>query len=277
MSDERAASPAGETILLGAVAYDPKVVTIWEGIRAYFQDNGVKMDFALFSNYERQVESLLRGHVDIAWNTPLAHVRVKRRTEGKSRSLGMRDSDRDFHAKIVVRKDAGIRALTDLPGKTLAVGSRDSTQARILPLQLLGEAGVDVAKVKLLPFDTDLGKHGDTGTSELDVLAALADGRAQAGAVGDLVWVLEQAAGRIDTGKLEVLWTTPGFDHCMFDALPTIPQQKADAFTKALFAMRWDDPRHRKILEMEGLKQWMPPREEGYESLRRALDATNGW
>src|SRR6478735_12305976 len=96
-------------ILLGAVAYDPKVVTIWEGIRAYFRDQGVPMDFALFSNYERQVESLLAGHVHIAWNTPLAHVRVKRRTDGKSLSLGMRDSDRDFRAKIVARKDANIR------------------------------------------------------------------------------------------------------------------------------------------------------------------------
>ena len=39
-----------DTIILGAVAYDPKVVTIWEGIRAYFRDAGVDFDFALFSN-----------------------------------------------------------------------------------------------------------------------------------------------------------------------------------------------------------------------------------
>jgi len=50
------------------------------------------------------VEALRSGHVDIAWNTPLAHVRVKQRTSGRSLSLGMRDSDRDFHAKIVVRR-----------------------------------------------------------------------------------------------------------------------------------------------------------------------------
>ncbi len=159
------------TILLGAVAYDPKVVTIWEGIRDYFRDQGVAMDFALFSNYERQVEALLAGFVDIAWNTPLAHVRVQRRTEGRSLSLGMRDSDRDFRSKIIVRKDARIASVKDLAGHTVAVGSRDSTQARILPLHFLREQGVDLAEVKVLPFDTDLGKHGDTGTSELDVLA----------------------------------------------------------------------------------------------------------
>jgi len=265
------------TIVLGAVAYDPKVVTIWEGIRAHFQRQGVPMDFALFSNYERQVEALLAGHVHVAWDTPLAHVRVKRRTNGASLSLGMRDSDRDFRSKVVVRKDAGVRDLAGLAGKTLAVGSRDSTQARILPLHFLKAAGVDLAKVKLLPFDTDLGKHGDTGTSELDVLAALKDGRAQAGTIGDLVWVGEQAAGRVDPARVEVLWTTPPFDHCMFDALPTLPRVQADAFRRVLDGMSWDDPAHRRLLEMEGLRKWMPPREEGYASLTAALDAQGGW
>ena len=265
------------TILIGAVAYDPKVVSIWEGIRDYFRAQGAPMDFALFSNSERQVESLLRGHIDIARNTPLAHVRVEKRTEGKSLSLGMRDSDRDFHSKIIVRKDAGIRALKGLEGKSLAVGSRDSTQARILPLHFLAKEGVDLGKVKLVPFDTDLGKHGDTGTSELDVLSALRDGRAQAGAVGDLIWVIEQGAGRIDASQLEVLWTTPGFDHCMFDALPTLAPEKAEGFKRALFAMSWDDPAHRRILELEGLRQWMPPRDEGYVSLRQALDTQGLW
>jgi ABC-type phosphate/phosphonate transport system substrate-binding protein len=266
-----------DVILLGAVAYDPKVVSIWEGIRDHFREEGAPMDFALFSNYERQVKSLLAGHVDVAWNTPLAHVRVRRATGGKSTSLGMRDSDRDFRAKIVVRKDAGVRSLADLAGKTLAVGSRDSTQARILPLHFLREAGVALERVKLLPFDTDLGKHGDTGTSELEVLAALKDGRAQAGAVGDLVWVGEQAAGRVDASAIDVLWTTPPFDHCMFDALPTLPATKAENFRRALFAMKWDDPKHRRLLELEGLRQWMPPREEGYQSLVAALDAGRLW
>jgi ABC-type phosphate/phosphonate transport system substrate-binding protein len=264
-------------ILLGAVAYDPKVVTIWEGIRDYFRDEGVDLDFALFSNYERQVEALLAGHVDIAWNTPLGHVRVQKRTGDRSRSLGMRDSDRDFHAKLIVRRDAQIRSPADLAGRTLAVGSRDSTQARILPLHFLRREGVDLERVTLLPFDTDPGKHGDTGASEIDVLRAVAEGRAQAGTVGDLVWVTEQAAGRVDASLVEVLWTTPGFDHCMFDALPSLGEFQVRAFQDALFHMSWEVPSHRRLLELEGLREWLPPREAGYDSLRTALDETGGW
>jgi len=250
-----------KSILLGAVAYDSKVVTIWEGIREHFQSEDVPMDFALFSNYERQVEELLKGHIDIAWNTPLAHVQVKQRTKGESISLGMRDSDRDFHAKVIVRRGAGITSLKDL----------DSTQARILPLYFLAQAGVDLSRVKVVTFDTDPGKHGDTGTSEIDVLRALHEGQADAGTLGDLVWVNEQAAGHVDSARVEVLWTTPGFDHCMFDAHPDLSPEKIELFKRALFAMSWDNPKHRRLLELEGLREWLPPREEGYRSLEEAL------
>lgn len=260
-----------ETILLGAVAYDAKVVTIWEGIREHFQNDGAPMDFVLFSNYERQVEWLLNGYIDIAWNTPLAHVRVRQRTDNASLSLGMRDSDQDFRSRVLVRSDAGINALKDLEGKRLAVGSRDSTQARILPLHFLRQEGVDLEKVEIIKFDTDVGKHGDTGTSEVDVLEALAEGRADAGTIGDLIWVNEQAAGRVDAGLIRSFWTTPPFDHCMFDALPDLEPAKMKRFEKALFGMKWDVPEHRRLLELEGLKVWMPSREQGYDSLRQAL------
>lgn len=265
------------TMLLGAVAYDPKVVPIWEGIRDYFHDAGVDFDFVLFSNYERQVQALLAGHIDIAWNTPLAHVRVKRSTDGKSLSLGMRDSDRDFHARLIACKESGIRSPADLHGKRLAVGSHDSTQARILPLHFLKSEGVDLDQVDVVRFDANIGKHGDTGVSELNVLKALHDGEADAGTVGDLVWVTEQAAGHVDAGKVESVWTSPGFDHCMFDALPGLDPEKIERFQTALFAMDWNKPEHRRLLELEGLKQWMPPREEGYQSLVAALDDQEYW
>lgn len=262
---------------VGAVAYDAKVVTIWEGIREHLTGAGVPTEFALYSSYERQVEALLASEIDVAWNTPLAHVRVRRRTDGTSRSLGMRDTDRDFRAKVIVRRDAGIKSIHDLVGRKLAVGSRDSTQARILPLHFLGQAGVDLSKVNLVPFDTDVGKHGDTGTSELDVVQAVQDGRAEAGTVGDVVWAMLQGAGRVKGDTIDVLWTSPPFDHCMFDALPSLGDQKAEAFQRALFSMSWEDPRHRKLLELEGLKEWLPARETGYVSLASALDEQRLW
>ena len=52
-----------DRVILGAVAYDPKVVTIWEGFRAWFAEHELDFDFVLYSNYERQVEAHLQGQV----------------------------------------------------------------------------------------------------------------------------------------------------------------------------------------------------------------------
>jgi ABC-type phosphate/phosphonate transport system substrate-binding protein len=63
----------------------------------------------------------------------------------------------------------------------------------------------------------------------------------------------------------------------MFDALPSFGGDRAAAFQLALFSMKWEVAEHRRLLELEGLKQWMEPRESGYDSLRRALDDQSGW
>ena len=39
-----------EQLLVGAVAYTPNVVPIWEGIRDYFRGSNSEMDFVLYSN-----------------------------------------------------------------------------------------------------------------------------------------------------------------------------------------------------------------------------------
>ena len=45
-------------LILGAVAYDPKVITIWDGFQQYFHRRGLLFDYVLYTSYERQVEAL---------------------------------------------------------------------------------------------------------------------------------------------------------------------------------------------------------------------------
>jgi ABC-type phosphate/phosphonate transport system substrate-binding protein len=166
-----------------------------------------------------------------------------------------------------------VRTLEDLRGKTLALGSRDSGHASILPVHFLAEKGLrEGADYRALRFDTDLGKHGDTGTSEVDVLKAVMDGRADAGAVGSPFWQGVVDKKLVPAGAVSVVWTSPPFHHCMFTARVGLPREDAEKLARALFAMKWDDPKHRPILEAEGLKEWVPPHLEGYASLRAAAE-----
>ena len=107
--------------------------------------------------------------------------------------------------------------------------------------------------------------------------AALHDGRAQAGFVGSVVWQSELAAGRVDPHRVEILWTTPAYDHHVLDALPALPEQTAKELTRMLCDMRWNNPKHKKLLDIEGHRQWLPGRDGGYAQVVAALDDQRGW
>jgi len=259
-----------EPLLVGAVAYTPNVVTIWEGMRDYFAVGPAPMDFVLFSHYARQVRALLDGAIDIAWNTNLAWVRTSAQTGGTARALAMRDTDTCFRTLIVVRAGSGSGELEKLRGRTLALGSRDSAQAAILPVHWLSGAGLGSGDVELLRIDSDVGKHGDTGRSELDALRAVLDDRADAAAIGSNTW---EALGRDGAmaPAFEIFWTSPEYCHCNFTALPALTEDRSQPWVEHLLAMDWDNPTHRPILQMEGLRRWVRPQLDGYAVLVEAV------
>src|SRR5271166_2024333 len=231
-------------LVVGAVAYDPHVVPIWEGMRDYFREAGPAIDYVLFSNYDRQVEALLARQIDIAWNTNLAWVKVHRRTNGACRALALRDVDAQYTTIFVARADCPVESLADLRGKRLALGSADSAQAAILPFHFLQRAGVEPERdCTLLRFDLDVGKHGDTGTSELEVLRALRDNQADAGALGDATWIRQLAEGRVDPRQIRPIWTSEGYCHCNFTVLADFPEDLGRRWTDSLLGMRYDNPR----------------------------------
>src|SRR4029453_9466528 len=101
----------------------------------------------------------------IAWNTNLAYVRVHLATNGACRVLAMRDTDVGFRSLLIGRagRFAGVE---DLKGRTLALGSADSAQAAVMPVHYLWSEGLQAGTdFEVVRFDSDVGKHGDTGRS----------------------------------------------------------------------------------------------------------------
>ena len=129
-----------ETLLMGAVAYDPKVVTIWERVPPLAaREQGLPFDFVLYSHYERQVEDLVAGRIHAAWNSPLAWLRSERLAAAHGRrvtSAVMRDTDQDLTSVVVVRADSDIASVADLKGRTVGVGRRRLAAGHVDPAGL---------------------------------------------------------------------------------------------------------------------------------------------
>jgi len=267
-----------KTIWVGAVAYTPKVVTIWEGMRRYFHEEAhLPVEIVLFQSYEAQVSALLAQagetgpRIDIAWNTNLAYLQSDEWSAHACRAIAMRDTDLGWITKIVAATGGPISSLSDLKNRTLALGSHDSGHAAILPVHFLEQQGMrEGTDYRTLRFDSDVGKHGDTGASEVEVVRAVLDGRADAGAIGSLFWNTVRSERLVPEGGLREVWSSPAYNHCMFTARPGFDLEQQRRFVEALSAMNYDNPAHREILDAEGLKRWLTPHLDGYADLRQA-------
>ncbi|MGB7190037.1 MAG: PhnD/SsuA/transferrin family substrate-binding protein [Acidobacteriaceae bacterium] len=266
------------TIWLGAVAYHPKVVTIWEGMRRYFHEEAhLPVEVVLFQSYEAQVMALLARpgeaapRIDIAWNTNLAYLQSDEWSGHACRAIAMRDTDLGWMTKIVAATGGPIAGIADLKNRTLALGSRDSGHAAILPVHFLEQQGmIEGRDYRTLRFNSDLGKHGDTGTSEVEVVRAVLDGRADAGAIGSPFWNTVSSERLVPEGSLREIWSSPAYNHCMFTARADFDPEQERRFTEALSAMSYENPTHRAVLDTEGLKRWLTPHLDGYAALRQA-------
>ena len=260
---------------LGAVAYAPKVITIWEGFRAYFAERGAPFDYVLYSNYEALTEALMRGDVDLAWNSPLAFVRADRmaRAAGlKVESIAMRDTDIDVQSLLVVMANSPAKSVADLRGKTVGFGAIDSPQATLIPLDHMRQAGlVGGRDFTVRRFDVLGGKHGDHIGGEREAAKAMVAGEIDASWMVAKNYKLFASEGTLPVGDTRVLDTSGAFDHCNMTSGPHIDAALCAKFREVLMGMSWDDANVRPLLELEGLKVWQDGRASGYHLLERAV------
>lgn len=254
---------------VGAVAYHPRVVTIWEAFRGWFAEREFPVEHTLYSTYERQVDALFGGEIDVAWNTNLAYVQTRRRADCACSAIAMRDTDRGWKSHVVTSA-AVVGGLDGLRDARIGFGDVDSPQAYILPVFWMREQGFDPAiDAHLDQLNCDVGKHGDTGGAELEQFHKMKRGELDACVVSAPTLDVLDAEGA--TADTTVAWTSPPFHHCNFTALSS---SSADhhAFTSLLLQMEASDPELCEPMRLEYVNRWVEGDESGYADLITAIN-----
>lgn len=278
-----------KSILVGAVAYAPQIVPIWDTIREYANDyfKDIRLDYVLFSNYERQVQWLKEGKIDIAWNTNVAFIRSRHCTNNGAEAILMRDTDIGFKSVFVAKRDT-MKGLEDLKGKKFGLGSLDSAQAAIMPLFYLQQASLTLKEMpldslhqssaddtlKVYRFNSDVGKHGDTGRSEFDVLDKIKSGELDAGAIGSTTWVRVMQEGNYP--QMVNFYTSPAYCHCNFTTLKSFDSYLKRSFVEMMKSQNAlkNDPKIAHMMSLEGLNEWVLCDQDalkGYEEIAQAM------
>lgn len=283
-----------KNILVGAVAYAPQIVPIWDTIRDYANDyfgGKIRLDYVLFSNYERQVEWLINKKIDIAWNTNVAYIRSKFATKDNVEAILMRDTDIGFKSIFVSQEK--ISNLHSLKGKKFGLGSLDSAQAAIMPLFYLQKEGLEIQEslaqnlstlqtsneaVSVIRYNSDVGKHGDTGRSEFDVLEAIKAGILDAGAIGSTTWARILQEGTYP--EISSFYASEDYCHCNFTTLKGFDEDLKNTFVSMMLSQNAlkNDPQISQMMKLEGLNQWVVCDQQilsGYDHIIQAMQEQN--
>ncbi len=166
---------------------------------------------------------------------------------------------------LVVRKDSGITALTDLKGKKIVFGGgRSAMMSYIVPTSLLLDAGL----------------HENDYTARFsknppNALMTTYIGHADACGVGDVVIRLPFLVKRIDTGKLILLAKSKPIAHLPWAVKQGMPSALRNRI-QAIFINLKNSETGRKILKHAKLTNILAATDDEYDIHRRIIQRVTG-
>jgi phosphonate transport system substrate-binding protein len=221
---------------------------------------GMKVEFLPVTDYAASVEALINKKVDMVWFGGFTFVQANVRSKGAVVPLVQREEDEKFRS-VFITTDAAINKLSDLKGKTFTFGSESSTSGHLMPRSfLLAE--------KISP-DTDFKRVAFSGAHDATV-AAVAGGKVDAGALNISVWEKLVNEKKVDTSKVRVFFTTPGYYDYNWTVRKDLDPAIAKKLTDAFLALNRNDPKGKEILELQRATRFVPTKTENYAAIEAA-------
>lgn len=209
-------------------------------------------------NYEEFDKKLVEGHFDFAMPNPYQTVRS---LKYGYRVFGKMGDDQDFRGIILVRKDGGIREVTDLKGKAVSYPAPTALAATMMPQYYLHTHGIDVNK------DIENRYVGSQESSILNVLR----GHVAAAATWPVPWKTFSAEHPEMASQLEVKWQTGTLQNNGWVVRKDIPLPVAEKFKTLLFGLS-DTEQGKRMLERLPVSRFEAATDKTYQPVLDFLE-----
>lgn len=224
---------------------------------------GIPVKFTPVVDYAATVEGLAANKLDMVWYGGLTSVQAARQAKGARRII-MRKEDAEFKSHFITRKETGIKELKNLKGKTFSFGSVSSTSGHLMPRYFLLKSGINPEK--------DFSKFSFSGAH--DATAAWVEAaRVDAGALNFLVWDKLVETKKVDTNKVGIFWTTPPYVDYVWTVRGGIDKGMVDKISKAFLKLDYNNPEHKKLLDLHRTKGYIPAKDEDWRGIEEAAVA----
>ena len=258
-------------VRLGGTASSSHML-VFQGLEKLFRKRGIDLDWVLYSGYDSMVDAFVRGEIDLAWNGPLSHVKMRKLAADGCKVIAMRDVDINFTTHFIARFDSGIETLEDLKDKSFAFGNRSSVQAGLLAYSFLKDSGIDPRKdLAANSFCDDRESQGKS--DERDVVDRVASGEFDAGAVSQRAMETMAEDGTLPRDNIRIFWSSPGYSHCCFTSKKDLDPTLASEIESAFLSVTSDDPIGKQVLEGEACDHFVLGNDEGWDLIEKAAEA----
>lgn len=203
-----------------------RLFEVYGPIVAYIEANIPGSHFKLEAsrNYEEFDKKLDGGHFDFAMPNPYQTVRSLK--HGYS-VFGKMGDDENFRGIILVRKDSGIKKVTDLKGKKVSYPAATALAATMMPQYYLHTHGIDVNR------DIENLYVGSQESSIMNVLR----GHVAAGATWPVPWKTFVQEHPDQAAELEIKWQTETLPNNGWVVRKDVPPELAAKFSALLFGL----------------------------------------
>jgi phosphonate transport system substrate-binding protein len=157
---------------------------------------GIYFELKAGSSYAAVVKGLCEEQTDLAWYGAVTFGQAKDLCGAELLAVDVKKGESVYYSGIYTARDSGMQSLSDLKGKSLAVGSVSSTSSFNFPMAMVLNAQIDPVK--------DLSKIVIAG-SHTNSIAALKEGRVDAAAASFNSWEKAVNNGIIDPSNFKVL------------------------------------------------------------------------
>ena len=229
------------------------------------QELGTEVTYVPVTDYGAAVQALAAGKIDFAWLGGFTHVQA--RSLAGALPLTMRGIDRDFKTVFVANTESGVEKVEDIRGKKMAFGSKSSTSGHLMPRHFMKTQFNLNVEADLEGAPMFSGAHDATAK-------VVESGKVHVGALNKQVWDRMVEQKKVDTNKVKLIWTTPGYVDYVWTAGKNVDAMMQDKFKQAFLKLDGENPKHQTVLALQGAKKFVGAAPQDFDAIESVARET---
>jgi phosphonate transport system substrate-binding protein len=223
---------------------------------------GLNIQQVFPETFHEHMLMLAQGKIDISYANPFVYALTAEQSDARvfAKIIEL-TGEAAFGGLIISRRDnPDIRSVEDSRGTRWIAVDQFSAGGYLFGLGTFLDRGLRTGDFSQIVF-----APGPGGKQESVILGVYA-GRYDVGTVRE--GALELLTHRIDLSQIRVLASTPRYPGWSYAARPGLAKEVVDAVKAAMFALDFNHPEHREILEKAAMRGIVPAAPEDFDAVR---------